>query len=554
MVECKKLLDYNLIDVEGLVLLDKTFNIIEDQFEQAELVVGPPEDGIFASKLHDHDMIRDFRNEVVFDTKWQDWHREPLKSKKEIGDKFTINLRSLEEQSERHGVKIKYESLQDIHKVGGYVPPPLRAGMFEWVCVIDFNKQYPNAIMSTNAGIRTAIKLDHYDNFFVYDTNGKKWNRKELIETPIGFFRKDVESINNKKFQKWLKFRKIAQKKTGQYLNQVKDQEDPFWKLLDGKQFRIKIFTNGGFGIMGLKQDRNYSQFVFNNATITCQDLTMKMIQTIKELGYDVVSGDTDSCFPILKSNNLEDAIIEAKELARKVNEVINEYLNEVYNIQEHTMNVEVETISDKFYVKAAKNYVKRNLWKDGTILEEPQLEIKGISMKKRNTSRISADMQGTLIDILYNSQSIEDDAKLLIDVIDKNFIRLPWTYLAPKGAINNELHKYDISNRNARGARNAQKYFNKRFNPGDNPFIMPFKTYPKKLNGKFVSPYDGENLVLSFDEEDIPKIKEAGFVPNWKELKRSQIFLKAEPFLSLLNTDYYKLKAKTMVGDDMVL
>jgi len=560
---CEKLLDYNLVDVEGLVLLNEEFGLIEDQFEQAQLVVAPPEDGIYTSKMHDHDMIKDFRNEMVFDTKYQNWKREPLKGKKQIGEKFLITLKELEDQAKRRGLVVEYNSLEDIHKVGGYVPPPLRAGTFVWVCVIDFNKQYPNAIMSSNAGVRTLVEFveDLGDKILGYSINEKgekflgEWDKKDLIETPIAYFRKDVLSVNRKKFQKWLRFRVEAQKRAKEYLKKVQDQDDPLYKLLDGKQFRIKIFTNGGFGIMGYPKDRNYSQIIFNSCTLMCQDLTMNMIKIINDLGYDTVGGDTDSCFPILHADNLEDAIKEAKWLASEVNKRIDKYLDEVYNIQEHTMTVDVETISDKFIVKAAKNYVKRNLYRDGVILEEPQLEVKGIEMKKSNTSRLASDMQQTILNILLDSQTIKEDFELLMNVLDKNIHKLPWDYVAPKGAINNDMDHYKEGHYNSRGAKNARKYFNKHILPGENPFILPFKEFPKKLNGHFVSPYKrGESFVLSFDKEDIQKIQEAGFIPDWEDLKRSQLKMKSDPFLSLLDTDFYKAVAQTKVSDDMQL
>ena len=217
-------------------------------------------------------------------------------------------------------------------------------------------------------------------------------------------------------------------------------------------------------------------------------------------------------------------------------------------------MEVGVETISDKFLVKGAKNYVKRNLWKDGVILDEPQLEVKGIEMKKSNTSEVAADMQQVLVNILLDSKNIPQDFNLLIDVLDKNFSRLPWDYIASHGRINNKLDNYDEGNQNARGARNALRYLNKVIASGDNPLIMPFQDFPKQINGHYTSPYKGEVLILSFDEEDIPILKEKGFVPDYRDLKRSQIHLKAQPFLNLIDTDFYRIKAQNAVGDDMAL
>jgi len=552
IMKCSKLLDYNLVDVEGLVLLNERFNIVQDQFEQAELVVAPPDDGIFASKLHDHDMIKDYRKELVFDTKYQEWSRPPIRGKKQIGEKFTLTLKDLEDQAKRKGRVVSYKSLWDISKVGAYVAPAILKGKYVWVCLIDFHKEYPNAIISSNAGIRTTIRIKKEYWFCILDQKGKIWDRKDIIETPIGYFRKDIESINNKKFRKWIVYGKIAAKKAENYLEKVKDQNDPYYKILDAKEFRIKIFRNGGFGIMGYKKDRNYSRFIFNNAILMSRDLTLKMIEIVESLGYKILMSDTDSCAPILKSDNIYDAYLESIWLSNVINIEVDKYLDKVYNIQEHTMSVGVETISDKFIVKGAKNYVKRNIYKDGTFLEKPQLEVKGIEMKKRNTSEFVADMQETLINILLDSDNVEDEFKLLVKVLNKHFSNLPWEYIAPRGAINKNLDEYEGENHNARGARNARKYFNKYFDVGSNPRIMPFKIFPKKLNGYFVSAFKG-NFVLSFDEEDIPKLQN-DFVPDYDDLKRSQIRLKTIPFLDLVDLNYDEILAEGKVSDDMML
>jgi len=94
--------------------------------------------------------------------------------------------------------------------------------------------------------------------------------------------------------------------------------------------------------------------------------------------------------------------------------------LDEVYNIQDHTISIGLETISDKFFVDTMKHYIKRNLYAEGVILDKPELEIKGMDLKKRATSVIGSELQEKLIDVIFESKNSEEDLKDYIVNFDK--------------------------------------------------------------------------------------------------------------------------------------
>jgi len=214
------MLDYNLIDVYGIVELDKKFNLSGVQRGRAEVSISPIEDGIFASKLHDHAKLTHYQNDYAFDTKYfgEEKKRQQLNSKTgKIKDKFHLRLSD---------IKGDPKTLEEINKVGGHVAPILERGVYNMVATIDFSKFYPNAIKSSNAGITTAIDFDHEDENYVYDKSGiSAWDKKELIETPCGYFRKDVKSLNSLIFDRWIGLRVEAQKKLGIMLVNLKPQK-----------------------------------------------------------------------------------------------------------------------------------------------------------------------------------------------------------------------------------------------------------------------------------------------------------------------------------------
>lgn len=549
------LMDYNLIDVKGCVDLDKKFDATNKQGGRADVAIAPFEDGLFASKLHDHFKLTQYQHDYAFDTKYQKFERRELKSKKHIGDKFVITLKDLEKISRDKGKDVTYNSLEDVHKVGGFVPKPPKRGIYTNVAVIDFSKYYPNMIKTCNAGIISAVDVVKEYWFCVvgrkYKGTDKEevevYDRKNLIETPYGYFRKDIKSLNAKVFDKWISIRKKAQKKADDYLEEVGTTKDETYKLLDNDQFNIKGFTNAGFGVFGLPIDRNFSKLAFNSCTISCQDIIHLVIYALEKYGYEIVGGDTDSVFLKLKTEGIHEQIAEAKRVCTVLNIVIHNYMHDVYNVDydKNTIDIDLETVSPTFYIDGKKHYVKWNKYVDGTILDEPELEVKGMDLKKRATSKLGADVQENLIKMLRDGLDAMEE--YLVD-LDNQLEDMPWTYVCKRGALNKHLDEYPDSNESATAARNFLKYFGRYYQPGSNPYLGVFEKYPRKINGQFVVA-DGD-LKLSFLEEDVEMLKELGFELNFDSIRKSQIHLKSQHLLGIYNTDFYEIVQSADQGD----
>lgn len=543
------LLDYNLIDVWGLVELNKKFDMSGKQRGRCDVALSPLQDGIIPSKLHDHAKLTIYQQDYAFDTKYYgaDKRRVPLKGKKQIGEKFTVTLRDLEKSGMGEGQH--YESLFDIHKVGGYVHD-LEAGVYEDVGVIDFSKYYPNMIKSCNAGILPLIDFEKEYWFCINDSKGNVYDRKNIIETPVAYFRKDVKSLNSVIFDMWLERRLIAQGKLKDYIKEYKTTKSEEYERLWVEQFNLKNFMNAYFGILGLPIDRGYNKLSFNACTVSCRDVIMMCLNKVIAMGYTIIGGDTDSLFLKLKSDTLREQIDEGKEICKVLNEVIDIYLNTVYNIQENTINIDLETVSDKMYVDVKKHYIKRNVYANGEILDKPELEVKGMDLKKRSTSQVSADLQNNLADCLfYKKEPLDSIIDYCIE-LDSTLEEKDWDYICKRAPLQKRLDKYPDSNESATGARNAVKYLGTKFQPGDNPFLGVFSDYPSKINGRFVDCMG--NLKLSFYKEDISKLKKLGFKLNYSNIRNTQLYKKSEHILSIFGTDFDSLVEAGQMGDMM--
>jgi len=542
-------LDYNLIDVWGLVELDKKFDMTGKQRGRCDVAISPFEDGIMASKLHDHAKLTIYQDKYAFDTKYYggEKFRVPLKGKKQIGEKFTLKLSDLEKAGKGEGQH--YESLDDIHKVGGYVHDPL-PGVYEDVAVIDFSKYYPNMIKSCNAGILPLIDLESEDEFTVTDSKGNVYNKKDIIETPVAYFRKDVKSLNSVIFDMWLDRRLTAQAKLKAYLKEYKTTKSDEYLRLWVEQFNLKNFMNAYFGILGLPIDRGYNKKSFNACTMSCQDVIRMCLIKIVGKEYEVIGGDTDSLFIKLKSDNRQGQIDEAESLCDYLNVIIDEYLDKIYNVQENTIHIGLETISDKMYVDVPKHYIKRNWYVDGQILDKPELEIKGMDLKKRATSKVAAALQIKLANCLFYEEDPLEAIKEYLVELDNILEEKEWDYLCKRAPLQKRLDKYPEGNESATAARNAVNYLGTEFKPGDNPYLGVFTDYPSKMNGKFVR--SSGDLKLSFYEEDIPKLKELKFKLNYNNIRNTQLDAKSKHLLAMFGEDYNSIIEAGEMGDMM--
>jgi DNA polymerase elongation subunit (family B) len=260
-----------------------------------------------------------------------------------------------------------------------------------------------------------------------------------------------------------------AQKKVKEYVKIHKTTQSDKYKLLDSEQFNIKNFMNSAFGVLGLPIDRAYSLLAFNSATVSCQDVTMFVINKLKEWRIKILAGDTDSALIQGKGETIDELIEYGEEVCKKLNEEIKEYMWFAYNIdpKDNYIKIGLETISDKFYVESKKHYIKRNVYAEGTILKEPELQIKGMQLKKRDTSQLGSDNQTKLIGFIFEEDFPLEKITSYILKVEKNIRDMPWSYVCKHGALNKDLDKYPDSNESATAARNTLRYFGKYYPPG---------------------------------------------------------------------------------------
>jgi DNA polymerase I len=226
--------------------------------------------------------------------------------------------------------------------LGAIVVNPIKGVHFN-VVVLDFASLYPSIIKTKNLSYET-VRCPHEEcrkNRIPETTHWVCVRKRGISSLLIGFFR-DIRV-------RWFKS-KARDKNLGV-------SQRSFYEAVSQA---LKVFLNASYGVFGADTFPFYCPPVAESTTAVGRYAITNTIQKAKELGVEVIYGDTDSVF--LKNPN--ESQIEALSKWSVAN-----------------LGIELET--DKRYRYLALSERKKNylgVYEDGTV------DIKGLTGKKRNT------------------------------------------------------------------------------------------------------------------------------------------------------------------------
>ena len=174
---------------------------------------------------------------------------------------------------------------------GGYVMEP-SPGIYENVVVLDFKSLYPSIIRTFN--------IDPLD--YVPPKNVSKFNKSEIVRAPNGACFINRDGILPRLIKELAGKREIAKRNNDEL-----------------ESHAIKILMNSLFGVIANPACRFYSLEIGNAITHFGQFLIKQTAKKIRELGYEVIYGDTDSIFIESKANSTEEAVSKGTKIEREL-------------------------------------------------------------------------------------------------------------------------------------------------------------------------------------------------------------------------------------------
>ncbi len=325
------------------------------------------------TKLPLHDFYRNsispwIRNMLYFE------HRQKnflIPRKEDIGKKFPEKAFS---SSVIEGKQFK----------GALVIDPV-PGRHYGVVVMDFASLYPSIIKEYNLSYET-IQCGHpecKDNLIPNTPYYACTRRMGIFALLTGFFR-DIRI-------KW--YKKRAGDKT------LNPQDRSFAATI---QSALKVFINGSYGVFGSKQFPLFALPVGESTTAIGRYSILQTIEKAKDLGAQVLYGDTDSIF---LEQPTKDQISNLTLWAEK--------------------ELRVDLDVDKTYQFLALSSRKKNY---AGIYTNGAVDIKGLTGKKKNTPEF---IKKIFVEVLEGLKDVKDDAKFLaakeriVSIIRRNVKKL---------------------------------------------------------------------------------------------------------------------------------
>jgi DNA polymerase elongation subunit (family B) len=513
--DLEKFIEYNLVDVELVVDMDRKLQFIE--LAQAICHAGHVfyEDFLFSSKWLEGAILTFLRRSGrVAPNKPK---RAPRVEGEESGGKFT----------------------------GAYVKEP-KPGLYKWVYDLDLTSLYPSIIMTLNTSPETKIgKLKNYsaedhmkgkiETYSIVDDDGNEFpplpkdkfmefvqNADYSIAANGVLYRRDkvgvIPEILNVWFDKRVEYKDLM-KKYG------KEGNDELYKFYSQRQLVQKIMLNSLYGVLGLPSFRFYDVDNAEATTITGQSVikTTEMIANQyytknigKEADYNVYT-DTDSVFyqaaPLVKARNpninensdeeMIPAILSvAKEVEEHINKVYDMMAYKMFNVDSHRFDIKQETIAKGGFWVSKKRYAQWII-NDNTVPCD-KLDVKGLDVKRSSFPTYFKEVMSTvLMDILKAADKDELDQKIL-DYKD-GMTKQRFVDIAKNSAVK-DMSKYLFKNQ-ALGE----------FAKGTPAHVKAAITYNQLLK-KFNAPYKYEPM------KDGDKIK-------WVYLKKNPLGLETTAF-----------------------
>lgn len=156
-----------------------------------------------------------------------------------------------------------------------------KPGVHENVAVLDFTSMYPSIMIKYNIGPDTLLR-DGASSGTPVNVAPDVGHR--FVAEPPGFFKSVLEALLRARRELRERMKRIP-------------KDSPEYEVLDARQKAMKVLANAAYGYMGWSVARWYCRECAEAVTAWGRNLILTAIRKARDLGLDVIYGDTDSLF-----------------------------------------------------------------------------------------------------------------------------------------------------------------------------------------------------------------------------------------------------------------
>lgn len=333
------LVDYNLRDVELMVMLDEQQDLVNFWREVGRIARCPLEDTTIESSVVDKYLLSDLHGEYVLPRQG---------SQPKVAGTYT----------------------------GGAVFSAVN-GLYKNVPMLDLASLYPMSMLTIN--ISPETKVEDPESF-----DG------ETYISPNGIhFRKDKEGITKRVIEELLKERDAKKAERDEH-----DAESRRYKVLDLQQLAIKVIMNSLYGVLAWNRFRLYDPDGAKATTATGREVLQFTADVAEEMGHEVLYGDTDSVLLNLDDELDMEAVLDiSHDVAATINDRYQEFAEDMLNADEHFFDIEFEKYYERFFQSGQKKrYAGRIRWKEGKVVDD--IDITGYEYQRSDASELANEVQ----------------------------------------------------------------------------------------------------------------------------------------------------------------
>lgn len=247
--------------------------------------------------------------------------------------------------------------------VGGMVLKP-RPGIHEQIAVLDYKSLYPSIMIQKNVSPDTYVPPDEPE-----PPEGMN------VAPDVGHrFRKEPPGL----YKEVLSVLVSARDEIKERLKALKP-DDPLYRLLDARQKALKVVANATYGYAGWLGARWYLKPVAESAAAWGRYTIRRTIEMAKEMGIELIYGDTDSVFVKYEPEKVE-RFLKAVE-------------------KEFGLKIKPDEIFVRvLFTEAKKRYCG--------LLPDGRLEIVGLEAVRGDWSGIAKKVQKGVLEIILKAKS----------------------------------------------------------------------------------------------------------------------------------------------------
>lgn len=400
---------------------------------------------------------------------------------------------------EEKGAKGKAKKNKRNKFVGGLVFEPISGLYDDIVQLLDFNSLYPSIIREYKICFTTVqrayVEIDEVkpeakstvryepkgNNKNAIDENKEEEEEEDKDNDDYWLSKHDAKMIpdGDKKTCILPEIIKSLIDRRKQVKNMIKDEKNlEKLELLDIRQKAYKLIANSIYGCLGFTFSRFYAKTMAALVTSFGRSLLKGSSEKVKNMGYEVIYGDTDS----LMINSRQKDTWKALEVGTQIKKEIN------IAFKSRILEIEIDGVFKCQLLLKKKKYAAMKIDNFGEILnsggqhieEKLSKEVKGLDVVRRDWCILSKEVGNRLLELILSQRPRDDiisDIYLYMDDLGLKFksLNIDIDKFVIYKQLNKLPHEYPA---NSQPHANVAKRMKQKLNISDEQLLHHFIAY----------------------------------------------------------------------------